>query len=209
MGDWSRTAIDRRSDRNHRPVDAPVHNWDKPPMSPLTHFAAALAAIPALAGFAPPPATPPKPTVAVAFPQGWRIVTRGDLVSARHPADHARCNRDLTRIPDSDQTPQAELDQTLTAPWGAAEWAAFLGAPAGKVELLATTARPAGARQVRTAALLIHAGATPVTRQDVHAVMAVQRTPGWVVIAACYAPVRWYPAERGAMEGAVGSLRVE
>ena len=167
---------------------------------------AALTAIPVLTGFAP---APPKPTVTVAFPQGWRVVTRGDLVSARHPADHARCNRDLTRIPDSDQTPQAELDQTLTAPWGAAEWAAFLGAPVDKVELLATTARPSGPRQVRTAALLIHAGATPVTRQAVHAVRAVQRTPGWVVIAACYAPVRWYPAARGAMEGAVGSLRVE
>lgn len=177
-----------------------------PATSPLTRLAAALAAIPALAGFAP---APPKPTVTVAFPQGWWIVTRGDLVSARHPADHARCNRDLTRIPDSDQTPQAELDQTLTAPWGAPEWASFLGAPADKVELLATAARPSGARQVRTAALLIHAGATPVTRQDVHAEIAVQRTPGWVIIAACYAPVRWYPAERGAMEGAVGSLRVE
>lgn len=171
-----------------------------------SRLAAALAAISVLTGFAP---APPKPTVTVAFPQGWRIITRGDLVSARHPADHARCNRDLTRIPDSDQTPQAELDQTLTAPWGAPEWAAFLGAPADKVELLATDSRPAGAAQVRTAALLIHAGATPVTRQDVHAVMAVRLTPGWVVIAACYAPVRWYPAERGAMEGAVGSLRVE
>lgn len=171
-----------------------------------------LARLAAIAAFAAAPAwafAPAAPKVSVTFPAGWRMLERDGLTSVRHPSDHARCNSDVTRIPAHDALPQAELNGQLTAPWGAAEWAAFLGAPASKVELVSTGTRAAGPYQVRTGTLLIRAGATRVTRQDVYGHVAVLLTPGYAVIAACYAPVRHYPAQRAGMEAAVGTLRVE
>lgn len=156
-----------------------------------------------------PAAEPPVPAVSVTFPEGWRVAERDGFLSARHPSDRARCNRDIVRSPPLDAMSASELEAEITRPWDAAAWAGLMGAPVDRLTVVATEAAPAGPRQVRTGTLRIHAGATPVTRKDVHARIAVQLLPGYVVIAACYAPVEHWPAMRGAMEAAVGSLRVE
>ena len=170
-------------------------------------LAVALAGL-TLTGFA--TAAPTTPRAVVSFPPGWRVLPAHDgLVSARHPRDHARCNTDVVRVASMDAATQDALNAELDKPWGAAEWAAFLGAPAGKVELVSTEVRPAGPWRFRTATLLIRKGATRVTREDVYGRVRLQLVPGRILIAACYAPVRHWPAERAGMEATVGSLRGE
>lgn len=165
----------------------------------------AAAAALALAAFA---AAPPR--AVVDFPAGWTLPSERDgLVSARHPRDHARCNTDVVPVAALDAMTPEELNRELEKPWSAAEWADFLGAPADKVEVVTTEVRPAGPWRFRTATLRIRKGATRVTREDVYGHVGLQLLPGHIVLAACYAPVRHWPAERGRMEATVGSLRVE
>lgn len=156
-----------------------------------------------------PAAEPPVPAVSVNFPEGWRVSERNGLLSARHPSDRARCNRDVVRIPDFDARTQDELNAELEKPWGAPEWAALMGAVPSRLELVGTETRPAGARTFRTGTLLLRSGATTVTRMDVYGYVGVQFAPGYVVLAACYAPVRHWTAMRGALEATVRSLKVE
>lgn len=149
------------------------------------------------------------PRATVDFPQGWRVSEREGLLSARHPADRARCNRDVVRIPAFDGKTQEELDAELARPWGAPEWAAFMGANPSRVELVGTEARPADEGVLRTGTLLLRAGASRATREDVYGYIGTRFAPGYVVIAACYAPVRHWDAMRAVLEATVRSLRVD